>query len=228
MKIKSNFHDYYDIALKHGMDDVLFVRKRKEIPIKDIKFHLPEFGFLHGPELEFSRGNLKKNEIKYFYSEGVIFCGKFYPIIWSALSKEGYYLFGEDKFFCPEKQFMALKTKYSYGLIPRTQNRIRELSYVNFTDLHRELGSPIIWVGLYPGKRVVGREETVIINPTLRKIEFQKVKDPYTAFQDIDYFISNFMGRMPEMVVLSNDDRLEKHGFDKKTSFRKDKTKKKS
>jgi hypothetical protein len=33
---------------------------------------------------------------------------------------------------------------------------------------------------------------------------------------------------MPDMVVLSNEDRLEKHGFDKKTSFRKDKTKKKS
>jgi hypothetical protein len=205
MKIKSDFHDYYDIVLKHGIDDdVVFIRKEKEIPISEIKFHLPKFEFFQYQLF---------NELRYDYNGGIIFCGKFYPVLW--FSKRG----DNEFYFCSEREFMSLRTKMDFGLITRSQNKLRELSYKDFTDLHREVGSPIIYVGLESGRYL----DYIVINPLLKRYQFQKVKDPYTTFQDIDFFISNFMGTMPEMVTLSNEDRIVKHGFDKKTSFRKDK-----
>ena len=64
-------------------------------------------------------------------------------------------------------------------------------------------------------------KQKITINPVLRDYNFQRVKDPYTAFQDISMFMGGVIPRqVPETVTISDIDRLVGHGFDKKHSFR--------
>jgi len=59
------------------------------------------------------------------------------------------------------------------------------------------------------------------LNPKLKDMQFYKVKDAFTTFQDLSMFISGVMGgQAPPMVPISDQIRKEKHGFDE-WSFRK-------
>ena len=85
-------------------------------------------------------------------------------------------------------------------------------------DLLIKAGTPIIQIHGYRS-RLDGRR--VVLNPCLRMIEFYRCLDPYTAFQEISMFISGVMGgQAPPMIQVSDTVRLEKHGFDRVTSFR--------
>ena len=85
--------------------------------------------------------------------------------------------------------------------------------------LHEEFNSPIFVV-------YNSFEETnLVINPCLRDLQFQKVFEPYTTFQEIDMFLSGVM-QSPEknMINISDKDMRDKKGFNDK-SFKKDKWK---
>jgi len=54
-------------------------------------------------------------------------------------------------------------------------------------------------------------------------MEFFKIVDPFTAFQELSMFIGGIMGgKSPIMIEVADKDRIAKHGFDK-FSFRKEK-----
>ena len=56
---------------------------------------------------------------------------------------------------------------------------------------------------------------------SLKQVEFVKVFDPYTCFQEIEMYLSGVLGGMsPKMIECSDEVRLESHGFDKRVSFR--------
>lgn len=70
------------------------------------------------------------------------------------------------------------------------------------------------------------RSLTLGINPQLTSFNFVKVIDPYTALQEIMMYISGVLGSPNRpMVAISDEVRLDKHGFDRKGSFRKGPTK---
>lgn len=55
----------------------------------------------------------------------------------------------------------------------------------------------------------------------LKAVQFYKVVDPYAAFQEISMWIGGVLPASgAKMVEVSDIVRIEKHGFDKKTSFR--------
>ena len=59
------------------------------------------------------------------------------------------------------------------------------------------------------------------IDIKLSDIEFQKIVDPFTSFQELSMFISGVMGgKSPPIIQLKDEDLIGKHGFDK-WSFRK-------
>ena len=65
-----------------------------------------------------------------------------------------------------------------------------------------------------------------MLNPRLKRFEFYKVFDSYGAFQEIHMFLSGVLGNTEKKTVgVSDIHRLEAHGFDRKTSFRKEKQK---
>jgi hypothetical protein len=66
-------------------------------------------------------------------------------------------------------------------------------------------------------------EGSLVINPNLSAFEFWKVKDPFSAFQEIQQYISGVIGTGGnEPVVTSDTYKIMAAGFDLKTSFRKD------
>lgn len=63
----------------------------------------------------------------------------------------------------------------------------------------------------------------LILNPNLSQFEFWKVKDTFTAFQEIQQYISGVIGTGGNEPVVTEDKyKILASGFDLKTSFRKD------
>jgi len=75
--------------------------------------------------------------------------------------------------------------------------------------------------------RIVEYEfKPLILNPCLKNCEFQRVIEPYTAFQEITMRVTNTARPEPHVPVPSDKDMVEIKGFDK-YSFRKPKQEKK-
>lgn len=67
----------------------------------------------------------------------------------------------------------------------------------------------------------------VFKTPSLSDLDFATTVSPFTAYQNIEMFISGVLGgSSPKTLEISDIHRLEAHGFDKKKSFRKEKSKK--
>lgn len=67
-------------------------------------------------------------------------------------------------------------------------------------------------------------ERFVITNhPRLLDMGFQKVFDAYTAAQELDRFLTNLAQPVEVPKPVSDNVKIESHGFDLKTSFRKGK-----
>jgi len=65
------------------------------------------------------------------------------------------------------------------------------------------------------------------LNPCLKDYNFQRIKDPYTAYQEISQYISGVLGvNTSETIDISDKDKLWEKGFDN-WSFKKMPTKKK-
>jgi hypothetical protein len=62
--------------------------------------------------------------------------------------------------------------------------------------------------------------------PNLKDAQFAKVFDPYMAFQEIALWVGGILSGTENPIVQITDDlvKIEKHGFDKKLSFRKAKS----
>jgi len=69
-------------------------------------------------------------------------------------------------------------------------------------------------------------KQGVRFNPFLKNYAFAKVKDPYTAFQEIRMWISNQASPERKMIEMSNEDTAARLGHGDKYSFRKAPTKK--
>jgi hypothetical protein len=59
------------------------------------------------------------------------------------------------------------------------------------------------------------------INPNLKSIEFFKIKDAFSTFQEISMFLGNSLIVQNKQSEISDKDKIGKHGYDK-WSFRKE------
>jgi hypothetical protein len=71
-----------------------------------------------------------------------------------------------------------------------------------------------------------GGDSNGVLNPNLKEIGFDRIKDAYTAFQDISMYLSNILIEQKPVEKIDDKHRIEQHGFDLKESFRKTKTRK--
>ena len=64
------------------------------------------------------------------------------------------------------------------------------------------------------------------VNPNLNNYKFFKAHDTFTAFQNLQSYISGVLGtKENDIIEVSNKSKIIKAGFDLKTSFRKEKKK---
>jgi hypothetical protein len=176
-------------------------------------------GYWHMPELvEFAVG----------------FCGKLYTGLALERSFDYFQFFyavndfkGLDEAI-DDRRYELLKeelNKPAYSKIKketqlgRAIRRMKGIDQHDITEYAIETRVPYFFV------RPIGRSDNKyryeITNvPELKKLNFQTVKDPYTAMQELSMFIGGVIPRQaPEMVNISDKDRIAQHGFDK-FSFR--------
>ena len=229
--IDKKHKDYYDgVVGTMGVDkSIVFERKMVEIYEKS-KF----------PK-SFQRGGWgDKNKLSQFFSYRcktdkydnashfiVGFCGKLYLGFKMERDNPNERFFGDKiiDFTYDVNYFVDIfNPHWSFNEFTDYVNLIKKFDCL---EIHRELNTPIF---LFDSnlKMKYGKDECFIINPLLKNYEFYKVFDTFTAFQEIQMYISGVLGVGENTTIeVSDKDKIISRGFDYKWSFRKEPKEKK-
>jgi hypothetical protein len=246
MRIKSDFHDYYDCIQRFGQDrSLLYVRKKVDFPLetelksRTIPFLVPALGYGCG----YIRAGDLPNSMR-FYVVGV--AGKIWPVFklsWdyaeNAMPFETfcYSLADIDKIIATRCNKKAQETfhEVSLGRKSRYSMKVRHDDFTNFFDKWQERiqqERTMTMMGMlfqqYPVWNLEARRNNwyVCYNCPLKNFKFFKVMDPATVFQEISMFLGGIAIPQKTIPVPSDKDMVSIKGFDK-FSFRKDKKNKK-
>ena len=217
MKIHSDFRDYYDIGLSVGVDLLLhYNRKEKGIDVEEVRGMFPEETI---------------NKVRYTCnSDGpdvqrvlIGFCGTIYPCIRVIRSERDV-----DNLYSPERLDTVFKlTVPSWGRPSenwernhRKEQRERANFLVNrprIDGLFLKIDAPIFIAYVERGDRY--QEVRITTNKILKPYDFAKVKDPFTAFQEISMYLGNELVKHDQPNEIADEYRIAMHGYDKH-SFR--------
>ena len=237
MYIISKKKDYYDGVVGTVGIDKTIVYEREIIEIDD-NTKYPEmfrgniFGYHkhknHFLNLDWYGVDSKKYDSCSSFIVG--FCGKLY-LGWK------FYYEVNDKIYVDD-----MRTDIIYGFENAKKHLIKKhwnininddveyISHYNPIELFREINSPIFIYDSDYNKINIKQYHShsrFIINPILKDYEFYKVMDTYTAFQELQMFISGVLGTGEKEIIEVDDKyKIPQHGFDK-WSFRRESTKKK-
>jgi hypothetical protein len=224
MLIVSKFHDYYDPVAKSKGVDKTIVYKRETLP-----FECSKIDMLRHSE-RYSRGD---KDVLDLYTYVIGFCGKLYPIGLLQTNKGVtkntlFHSFDSIKEIYNELTARNLKHP-SYGRKYGSRwTRINILSDAlqnkKLFDLFQKYKVPVFVIGCGDTDPILTSPN--ILNPRLKDFKFEKVIDPYQAFQELEMYISGVLGVGEHPTVkISDKNKIIEHGFDYKWSFRKEPTK---
>ncbi len=203
MLIASKFRDYYDTVRRLGVDkSIIYKRELKEIEQPRAFENIKMTG----------RDNLHS-----YYLIG--FCGKTYCLIiyyprpkmthfeWWSPPDEFY--FNYDDYCAANPKDDGYKWGEQYGMSIKSfyenYNNKDNLQY--FLDLD----APVFVYDI--GSRLLS------VNPELKKFNFQKVVDPFQAFQKLSQFLSNELAHEKPIAPTPDKYKILAHNMDK-WSFR--------
>jgi len=210
MLIVSKFHDYYDTGMKHGVDKTV-VYERKTVLVKGDNFP---------PVSKYMTGE--------WGSSVLAFCGKFYPFVYHVSGDPDRKI---DKVIWNLEDALAAlnaEKKHWDDHSLRGENGIKKFfdrKYPDFEKYFHEYRTPIF--GFDPQGKVYAWMKpepyrSLVISPRLKEIQFYKVKDPVSAFQEIYMYISGVLGAPPKPKEKMSDKVLAAaKGHDGPYSFRK-------
>jgi hypothetical protein len=253
MRVISKFKDYYDVVAGQGVDLTrVYMRETKfihgRLPIKGFD-ETKHWGnnSRYGKYADFHHGIYTQgwayysHELHYVY---VLFAGKLYGGLKfvNNTNSSSRYLWDMDSLdalleevnMWPNKPYIS---KYRRDKTPaepdyevckrifaiRGDEILREWAVENniaialgcgdLTD--RNPNAPI-----YPITQSI---KAYAIEPCLKDISFQKVLDPFTAYQELDMWIGGVLTKPETIPEPADKDKVAIHGFDPKWSFRKHK-----
>lgn len=222
MKLHTDFHDYYDTAVGYGIDSKVHYNRFTKIAEKTL--------------------NNKTDLPKYNGGKSLLlgFCGQIYPIIMTTDYDDNHEIISKNYSYSYEEFFIKSlknkkwidfelwwqKKKHSDKEIKKiltkhlTKDKVKEF----FNEWSKQDDSLFlvhkvpVWL-----LDLNSFSKEIILNPKLEDIEFNRLKDANTAFQEISMYLSNILIEQKETAIIEDKYRIENHGFDLKTSFRKDK-----
>jgi len=210
MLIVSKFHDYYDVGMKLGVDKAT-VYERKTISIEG-KFPCPAS---------------LSNDV-YWKSSVLAFCGKFYPFVYRTTNGK------IDKYIWDVEEAVNTLPKSKHKYVWDKDRIDIEVGIRHFFDrkypeleklfhFHR---TPIFGFGPASTRSYTWRRqslyESLVLNPNLKEIEFYKVKDPITAYQEVHMYLSGVLGAPPKPTRPIDDKVMAaSKGHDSPYSFKK-------
>lgn len=218
MRLHSDFHDYYDHAIGYGVDEKVHYNRYQKSASIDLKSHL--------------------NRPVHTNSGLIGFCGKTYPFIElhkydrNFQDEDGYgefrivetqFAFNLDEYHSLEEQWDDFSDDfYSYTNTADLKIKQFYLDWVlNSDEVFLRYKVPV-WAATFSGHETNG-----ILNPRLKDYGFDKIKDSFTAFQEISMYLANILVEQKETAMVEDKYRIEQHGFDLKDSFRNTKKRKK-
>ena len=239
MYIISKQKDYYDgVVGTVGMDKTI-VYERKTVEIEDNE-SLPKF--VRHRRFDWKSGNPFRNicnaHVKtdnnrgYHGVDGFIvgFCGKLY-FGWKFYYKEKEFnteigeleeVIKDDIIYGYDNVKDLLKTEFWGSSL---DDDMKIVENYNPLEVFRKYNAPIFLYDSFHARP--RREPQFIVNPILKDWEFYKVVDAFTAFTELQMYISGVLGTgEKEIIEISNENKIEQHGFDRKWSFRRKPTKK--
>jgi hypothetical protein len=255
MRIIAKNHDYYDTVLAHGHDEhVVYVREEISYrggyhPRRGSDGMPDKFKFMR-PTSSSAEREGKHHDFR-FSPFMVAFCGKLHAGI--AVEKTSrrslnsshafFYDFETYQNFCAEHEVPLLAEKESRF---RMRGRWLYASHRYSSRLHFEKGAKAYFedwekksdrhFDFFVEEKIpvavchsldADQYFRLEINCELKRFEFFKVFDPFTAFQELDMFIAGTMvGDEAAMARIDDERMMKKKGFDHPYSFRKEPTKK--
>ncbi len=215
MRLHSDFHDYYDHAVGYGIDEkVHYNRFTKPADINlrselDRPIH-PRSGILG-------------------------FCGKLFPFIqlsrfdkkrdcdwedeYDGKIVEDYFAFSLDEYREKDEAWDEYSDDIGYSDDIRLKQFFVDWRSDN-DKLFVELKCPV-WL-----MRFYERSPNGLLNPVLKELGFDRIKDAFSIFQEISMFLANILVEQKTVDSVDDKHRIQQHGFDLKESFRNTKKKK--
>jgi len=209
MRIYSKFKDYYDNVQFYGSDStVVYVRNTEEII--DPLAHVPPLWNYYA----LYRFGIESTAFDIF------FCGKRYRGYRFYINNKDVYVYTKVQFINKVVNKLSKSDRKSINRTFKNVWQLRDATvlqkmllgfkspedFASFDNLavHIEYRSPVVCY--IDGK--------VIVNPNLKEYGFASIVHPFTAYQELDMFMSGVLGgNAPVMVEISNEDRIAKHGF---------------
>ncbi|WP_291727604.1 hypothetical protein [Bernardetia sp.] len=243
MKIVSKYKDYYDSVVAYGQDsETLYIRHTEKRVLKNVG-SLKGFLPIYLDEIV-----VHHNETYEVHQIVIGFCGKLYPCIllksiglkqfknkvfYSAQDLDEYF----DKLTSSNKHIEFVEY-YDQGVRPslsELEKYFENIAYAkDYTNWFTSINCPVFTINNKLFKKEdyenvrLNNEFPVEANSKLKDLEFYKVKDAFTCFQEISQFISGVLAdKETKSSEISNLDKIRKRGFDEKYSFRKESKKNK-
>lgn len=217
MRIISKFHDYYDPIQSIGYDPELIYKRMEREEEKSV---LPPFSdsFLTAYDrwrfrfLGRGKGAMKLPPDTNLFFVG--FCGKFYVGMIQSVRNKGE-LCSKEYFFYNGKEAQNFKhNKKEYkGLTLLGEPAVNP--FADNIEPFRAINAPCFVIHNFPFGRLAKRNGSFTVDPILRELQFYKVFDSYSAYQEIAMFLSGVLG-WPEnaTVDISDTDMRDAKGFD--------------
>lgn len=233
MRIISKFHDYYDSVQSVGYDPhLIYHRVQDELRIMadhmhyygrvgSAGFHMPE-GMPKFSDSFLAHISPPTSRTNFMAPSGRLsligFAGKYYLVLEESKphSVEGTY--GRDFFYDAESAIKFYAEHYEREVKYGVLKLLGECSINPFADEiepFRVLNSPVFHIDLRTKYRLYGNDKILTVNPELARMQFYKLFDPFSAYQEIAMFLSGVLG-WPEnaTVQISDKDMRDAKGFD--------------
>jgi hypothetical protein len=223
MIINSNYHDYYDGVVKStGVDkSMVFNRDELDINFNDCKNLFSDELIEKLIYLREEVNSSWSTEKNHSY-QCIVFCGKVY---WLTSIKNPDYV---HDYHHPEKNNISVTWEQSENRnISRHGWKSESVSsdvttQWDLRELCISLKSSIILIsGTINQHRISGSSMIFSLYPKLKSYNFQRLVDPYTAYQELQMFNFGVLSNNPEPQILNDKSRIVAAGFDLKSSFRK-------
>jgi len=252
MRIISKFQDYYDSIQAYGQDQtVVYIRKEEELVDQKIindYYRRASYSSWREDTVGYLSGVDKYRGVEIEEGFSVFFCGQRYNGLLTSIPRPSHQLGGpilkthysldeldhyiDSKNIEEEREYLngwARRHGYKRNSV-KTLERITNFFNEQKTDddIHFQLDAPVFMIVSRQCKTggYRGNQKTVVKNPRLKDYGFAQAKDPYSAYQELDMYISGVMGgKSPRMTTISDADMKNQKGFGHKYAFKTEPTK---
>lgn len=225
MRIKSNFKDYYD-GVQRTIFDPSVVYIREQLGYNQGRVYYARY-------LDRELESIRTGHV----TVGV--AGKFYHIVSIGGPIKGYeYYYDIDSLDKGYEKHFGKKISQNNAFKSWQNMPTQRADYVEYfksggnifnpvqsEKLFHQYKTPLILLGDYgltAEQYYTNETFGLIVNPNLSRLQFFKVMDAVTVFQEIYMYLSGVLaGNNPEIPKVSDEDLITAKGFDLRTSFRK-------